>query len=359
MLGYIFFFITTFFYIGLAIFTASKHNMAGDNAMGYGLALFFWGISFALSSLLLTIILLSKNGFVWLSEGVSLRTTLVLLCCLLVALTTFFCAVFKQEWPNDTMYPQFLHWLAVAHGYLWIPLLWLVVCFLSLNTDWQSTLSPGIFKFPFWVGLGISTVFSGGLLVGYVRDSVQTYEAKVASQNEQEERWHQEKLNQIAAHQPGDPIINLLSFTNRYQPEDIRQATLTKIKYYPDWEAQLLELLKNKKAYREVYYFLDGNRVEHPQQFAGPLNESIEWLSAAIKADIEDSNNLQHWSFDMYGIDKLLRAIDEQFLDKDVDYYPTVVKLKQALNTTPPEQFKGVHFTATDVVDEWLKKHKY
>jgi hypothetical protein len=60
----------------------------------------------------------------------------------------------------------------------------------------------------------------------------------------------------------------------------------------------------------------------------------------------------------MFNIDRLLRAMDEQFSNQGVDYYPNVTKLKQALQTTPPERFKGVHFTATDVVENWLKKHK-
>ncbi len=127
---------------------------------------------------------------------------------------------------------------------------------------------------------------------------------------------------------------------------------------HPNWEAELLDLLNDKRLYREVYYFLDGNAVTHPEQFAQPLNQSILWLAETIKTDITDSNNLQHWSFDSYQIDNLLRAIDEQFLNKGVDFYPNVVKLKQALQTPPPERFKDVRFTITGVVDSWLKKQK-
>jgi len=117
-------------------------------------------------------------------------------------------------------------------------------------------------------------------------------------------------------------------------------------------------LLKDERAYADVYYFLDGNRVEHPEQFAAPLSQSIVWLSAAIKADIKNSNNLQNWTFDSYKIDRLLGAIDDQFMNQRVDFYPYMVSLKQALITGLPDRFKDIHFTATDGVDEWMRKHK-
>ncbi|GAB4013096.1 hypothetical protein GCM10028808_31070 [Spirosoma migulaei] len=358
MFAYSFFFITAIFYIGLGLFTASKPTLVGDSAMGYGLGLAFLGVGFAISSLVLTISVHAKGGFDWVGQETGIRTTLVILSWLLVVLATFFCAAFKWEWHTDTVYPQFLHWLAVHYGQLWIPLLWLTACFFSLNAGLQLTVSPHAFTIPFWVGLGSSAVFCTGLLVGYFRDTLKTVETEVASQNRQQDEWHQKNLETIAAHKPEDPIFNLLSYSTQYRPEDIKRAALAKIKAKPKWEAELLELLTNKNTYQEVYYFLDGNRVEHPEQFAEPLNQSILWLSATIKDDIEDSNNLQHWSFDMYGIDRLLRAIDDQFLDQRVDFYPNVVRLKQALDTPPPERFKGVRFSITGVVNTWLKEHK-
>ena len=107
-----------------------------------------------------------------------------------------------------------------------------------------------------------------------------------------------------------------------------------------------------------MYYFLDGNQLDNPQLFAEPLNQSIVWMAETIEADIKTSNNLPSWSYNMYGIDHLLSAIDYQFLGKAVNFYPSVLTLKQALCTTPPERFKGVSFTVTKVVDKWLKKHK-
>jgi hypothetical protein len=358
MLGYFFAVITTIFFVGLTLFTATKPSLVGDNAMGYGLGLFFLGAGFVLTSLMLTITINIRGGFDWVAQGGSTRTLLVLLAWLVVALTTFFCALFKWEWHNDTLYPTFLHGIAIRQGQFWIPLFWLVPCLLSLHSAGPSLVPLTALKGSFWVGMGLSAVFSGGLLVGYVRESVQSAEVEMAQRVEQEDRQHRENLETIAAQKVDDPIVILLSYSSRYQPDDVRQAALAKIKAHPNWEAEMVALLQNEWRYREVYYFLDGNPVDHPEPFVEPLNQSIGMLSASIRADIKDSNNLQHWSFDSYGIDQLLRALDQQFLNRGVDFYPTVVKLQQALNTPKPERFKDVRFTIIGTVNQWLATHK-
>ncbi|GAB4032600.1 hypothetical protein [Spirosoma gilvum] len=358
MFGFIFFFLTACFYIGLAMITASKPNLTGENAMGYGLGLFFIGAGFTLTSLALSITIRITGGFDWISQDTGTRTLVVLLTWLVVAVTTVFCAIFKWEWYNDTLYPEFLRWLAVRNGQIWLSLPWLVTCALSINTNWQASVSPYALKMPFWFALGVGVVYSGGLLFGYLRESAKSIEIRTAEDQEQRDRWHQQTLDEIAVQKPTDPIINLLSHSNRFRDDDVREAALAKIQAHPNWEAEILELLKDKRSYREVYYFLDGNQVEHPDQFLEPLNQSILWLAETIKGDIVDSNNLQHWSFDMYGIDRVLRAIDEQFINRGVDFYPSVVKLKQALDTPPPERFKDVRFSITGEVDRWLKSHR-
>lgn len=354
-MAYFLFSLTILCYIGLGLLTATQPATGGDNAMGYGLGLAFLGLAFALSSLAMTIFMLAKGYFHWISPDSGARVAIVLGSWFAVVLTTFFCAAFKWEWPSDANpYPAFLHWLAVGHGQLWIPLLWLVACFLSLEAGAGISASPQVLKASFYAGLFIGSVYSIGLAVGYLRDSAQQYEADIASRKAQDDRWHQETMNEIAAHKPTDPIVTLLAQTTQVRPADTRAAALARVKMHPNWEAEILALLQDRRCYREVYYFLDGNEVTHPDQFARPLNQSILWLAETISADIQDSNNLQHWSFDMYQIENLLRSIDGQFRHQGVDFVPNVVKLRQALNTPPPERFKGVRFDVTSLVDQWL-----
>ncbi|WP_460972650.1 hypothetical protein [Spirosoma migulaei] len=39
-------------------------------------------------------------------------------------------------------------------------------------------------------------------------------------------------------------------------------------------------------------------------------------------------------------------------------YYPIVHRLRQALNTPPPKQFKGIRFTVSAEMDRGLVDHK-
>lgn len=354
---YVFFGLTMLFYIGLALLTASRPNLVGDGAMGYGLGLAFLGMGLTASSLTLTIMLLVKGNFQWLAGSSDARTALVLVAWLCTVLTTFFCAAFKWEWHESDLLPEFLHWLAINHGQIWIPLLWLLACFFSLNSQLTLSLPLNALKGIFYVGLLLSSAYSIGLVVGYLRSSVENAN-RISTENQQRvDYWHRQVLDEIAAHKPTDSIYGLLSQTTQVRPDDTRAAAVAKVKSHPTWEADLLALLKSEKSYREVYYFLDGNAVDHPQQFAEPLNQSIEWLAEDVKTSIAENNNLQNWTFDNHNIDNLLRAIDGPFLDKGVDFRPNVLRLKQALDTPLPEHVKGVRFTATDAVDAWLRKH--
>jgi hypothetical protein len=355
IMSYALFLLTVLSCIGLAFLTASQPSLSGDNAMGYGLGLVFFGLAFAVTSLVLTLFMLAKGNFQWVAADRGARVVIVLLCWIFVVLTTFFCAAFKWEWHNqDHAYPEFLRWLAVGHGQIWIPLVWFTACFLSLGTDVKMGMS--FQKISFYASMFMGGIYTAGLIVGYLRESANAFAVEAADRQQQEDHWHREIMASIEAHQPTDPIVGLLTQTSQVRPADTREAALAKVKTHPHWEAEILALLSNKNTYREVYYFLDGNAVTQPDHFARPLNESILWLAATIKNDIKDSNNLQDWSFDMYQIENLLRAIDQQFLNRGVDFVPNIVQLQQALTTTPPERFKGVRFNITHVVDAWLKK---
>ena len=79
----------------------------GENAMGYGLGLGFFGLSFAVSSLILTLCVGWKGGFNWVSES-GTRYLIVGLGWLCMTVATFACAAFKWEWHGE--FPQFLRW---------------------------------------------------------------------------------------------------------------------------------------------------------------------------------------------------------------------------------------------------------
>lgn len=361
LLAYFFFVITALFFMGLAILTVSEPSRGVDSSMGYGWGAIILSLGFTLSSLILLLIVRSTGGLDWVAHEAGTRTALLIVFWLAMSITTFFGAILKLESVKEHTSPPFLQALAVGQPQLWVPFLWLMVCLLSLNPGWLSTLSLGWFKLPFWLVFSISTLFTAGLVVVYIHDSIQQSTAQVATRIDDETRWHQQRLEQVAAHKPDDSIFGLLGFTNQYQDDVVRQAALAKIKSHPDWETQLLDLLANPSSYYYVYSFLGSNPVAHQDAFIEPLNRSIGFLSDDIKADINGrETNLQHWTFDAYNIEHLLQALDTQFGGQLVLFYPNVLKVQQALNTPGryPEGDKRVRFDVTDVVDGWLKAHK-
>jgi hypothetical protein len=81
-------------------------------------------------------------------------------------------------------------------------------------------------------------------------------------------------------------------------------------------------------------------------------------IAAKIPEEIKESNNLQHWTFEGYHIERLLRGIDAQFSNKGMDFRPAILKLQQAFATERPSSFdKNLMFDAQKEVNEWLKKH--
>lgn len=356
MLGYFFFGLTCLIVIGFTILNAPKPTLVGENAMGYGLGLAFFGLAFTISSLILTLCVGWKNGFDWVSNQSFNRNILVGLGWLCMAVTTFACAAFKWEWHGE--FPQFLRWLAKSNGQTWIPLLMLVPYFFLLNEQTRASVSPNVYKIPLIIGFALSAIISAGLLFGWLRISAQNQTAVLESRNEREIAIRNNHLQTIANHKITDNIIYLMALTGRFHDEDIRAAAVAKVKEKPDWEDKLIELLENKNYYAEAYTFLDGNKVEHPEKFLEPLNHSILHTADVVHNLIHDANNLQSWHFEPYNIDRLLRAIDEQFLNKGMDFRPAVLKLQEALKTTPPERFKDVRFEITPVVNDWLKKYK-
>ena len=356
MFGYFFFGLTLLIVIGFTIFSAKKPILMGENSMGYGLGLGFFGLAFTISSFILTLFVGWKDGFDWVTDQDLNRTLLVGLGWLLMSVATFACAAFKWEWHQGE-FPQYLRWLAKSNGQTWIPLLMLVPYFFLLNTETRANVSPNVYKMPLMIGFALCSLMALGILLGWFRASSQQ-QAKQLQQNQEDyKNRHEQHLNLIAEQKLSDGILNIIPFTGRFHDKEVRLAAIAKIKEKPDWEDKLLELLENEFYHTEVYTFIDGNEVEHPEKFLEPLNCSILRLADEIRKRIKNSNNLQDWHFEHFGIERLFRAIDEQFLNKGVDFRPAVYKLQEALKTTPPERFKNVHFTVTPVVKDWLQKH--
>ncbi|MFN0216097.1 MAG: hypothetical protein ACKVT2_17700 [Saprospiraceae bacterium] len=355
MVGNILLVLIALFLGGLLNITSSPAP-GGDKGVGYGFMIFLCGAGFLLFTGLLAWNLGSNNCFDWVSLPAARRNWLVVIGWLAFAFSVFGTALFRTEW-HDGEFPQFLRWFSKAQASIWLPLLILVPAFILLNFEREAGYVPGFVKIPMLAGFGLSILIGLGLLFGWYRASSQQQRARIEYENNRNSEQHDKHLAYIAEQKLSDPIVNILSLTGRFHDSDVRDAAIAKVKSQPDWEAELIRLLSETEWDTQVYHFIDSNLVEHPDLFVEPLKRSIHRVAGEIKSSIRNSNNLQEWTFEHLGLERLFRAIDEQFLIPGADYRPAVQALRKALNTPKPEHFKHVKFTIIPLVEDWLKKH--
>lgn len=355
MLGNFLIILIVFTLVGLLSVTASPIP-SGDSGMGAGLMIFFCGAGFFLLTGLLTWNLHSNHCFDWIKMPSHQRNLVVFLGWFTFSAATFASAIFKIEW-HEGEFPSYLRWLSQAQAAVWLPLLLLIPAFMLLNFERAIEVVPDYVKIPMMTGFLLSILMGLGLLFGWFRANSQQQVAIVEYKKNKNDEQHDKNLAWIAEQKPTDPIVNILALTGRFHDRDVRDSAIAKVKSHPDWEAELIRLLSETEFDTQVYQFIDGNRVEHPALFVEPINHSIRRVAGEIKNRIKDSNNLQDWHFDHFSLERLFRAIDEQFLLPGADYRPAVQALRKALDTPKPERFAKVKFTLTPLVDDWLKKH--
>ncbi|HRJ16761.1 MAG TPA: hypothetical protein PLI34_17310 [Saprospiraceae bacterium] len=330
----------------------------GDRGVGYAFAMILYGGALFLFSGLLAWYA-GKNGlFNWAPLAPQNRNLLIFTGWLAFFFAVTLSGMFRSEWHPGEL-PQFLKWLADAQAAVWLPLLVLVPLAVFINSEKQVAAPELWVKIPFLAGMGICAIIGLTMLFGWFRASARQNAEQAEYHQQREQSQHQHHLDKIAAHQPEDPLVNILSLTGRYHDADVRNAAVEKVKSRPDWEAELIRLLNDTEWQSYVYQFIDGNEVPHPELFVEPINRSIRRTAAEIRNSITGSNNLQDWHFEHFSIERLLRAIDEQFSKvPGADFRPAMLELLAALKTPKPERFKKVEFTLTPIVEYWLTKKR-
>ncbi len=355
MLGNLLLLITCLFLWGLLQVTATPMP-GGDKGVGYAFMMVICAGGFFVLSGLLAWYMGANHYFNWVKIAPIGVNRLILGVWLMFAFSVMAMAVFRVEWHKGE-FPAYLHWLALNHAALWLPVLMFVPIALLINTQKPADTAPLLIKIPMLAAVGCSVVMGSGLLWGYVTASVKNQTRQLEEYKNAENQQQKQHLEYIAQQQLTDPIVNILSLTGRYTDAVVRNAAIEKVKMHPNWEDELIRLLAETEWASEVYSFIDGNKVQNPHRFVEPLKAGMHRLAATIRTTIKDSNNLQNWQFDHMGLDRLFRAIDEQFLLPNANYRPAVLELRKALDTPKPERFEKVKFNVTPLIDKWLKKH--
>ncbi|MCH6236068.1 hypothetical protein [Cognataquiflexum rubidum] len=352
-MGKLSFVLSLVFYAGLLFLNYPKPNLGGDSAMGYGLGLAFLGFGFALSSIGLFVGLARVGVFGYFVQDPFWRNLLAVILCIAFVITVFFSAALK--WDNITEAVSFSPWLANMNSLIWFPLLIFIPSFLVLFLGKEPSFAPA--KIFFSIGFLFSLVFTAGLLVDWLVYQSKQQKEMVSQIQTQDKEQYETYMREIEGLDSTQSILGVLPLTGRFHEAEVREAAVAKIKSRPDWENELIGILVSEYNYHYAYDFLDGNNVDHPALFTEPVRLSILQMASDIRTTIPSADNLQDWSFDHFGIERLLRVVDGQLAGQGMNFYPAILEVRKALDTTPPERFKGVKYSVTPVLDKWLKNN--
>jgi len=359
MFGNLLFGLTAITYIALAIFNLQKINATGERLVGWGMIGFGLMAAYVVCSLLLTINVAAKGGFNWISNSVSMRNMAVGILWLSMVIGVVFCAMLSTEYHTDPSTGILrLVSLPVYFGATWLPLLMLIPYAILLNTEWRETLSPGLYKIPLIIAgvVGLLIVMAPKMVVAFGINIPQKGKDNAEVQLE----------NIMNSIQQVTSIQELLKYSLD-EDERVRNAASAKIKASTDWEDALIKILGKTDEYGHhdfywVYVFLDDNKVDHPERFIEPVNNTIPAITAEVQRVLNKSF-LYTGDLRILNVDGVCRVLDEQFKDSSSVFQPNMLKLQEALDAPPLEQpdtdkdFIELRNTYRLAVKNWLDSH--
>lgn len=347
-MGYFGWCLSALAWAGLVALHYPRPHLGGDQAMGYGLGLMAGSMAMLVGLLLVAMVLIRR-------EGMDLPVSLLpLVAAASVAVATFFFGVLRTEPAPGVLGP--LRWLAVSGALIWLPGLTLAALAVFLVPFWRHQAPVWLWQWPLLATAGLSAVGLLSALTGWAAGAPARMEARAQAIRTEDAARIEQHLADIRAWQPSAGVLPLLALTGRFHEPSVRESAVARIRSVPDGEEQMRALLDHESWYPEVYTFLDGNAVTDPASMVQPLERSILRMAGDIRRQIRDANNLQSWSFDHLGIERLLRAVDGQFSPYKSALVPALRDVREAFQTPPPERFRGVRFEAARSLEKWLSR---
>ena len=334
MFGNILIVLAIIFYAMLANLT-QKPMPGGDYGVGYAFAWMVCIAGFGIFTGLSAWNMAYNQCFDWAPATFFLpRNGLVFLGTAAFIVAVVWSQEYRGKWIAGEL-PEFMRWLVVGKVQYWLPALTFITALYLLNAQRQAGVAPVWVKFSVIAAFSVSILIGLGLFYGYVKASVQRSAA--ADQSSSVEFGSDEYYLQEIQNYSYPTIEGLLTYTHREKSKTLRDAAVAKIKTYADWETQLLNKLDRGEPH-EVYWvfaFLDGNDVEHPDQFVQPVKRSIGRMTPEVKAILKDPNSL---SLGYIHLETICRVLDGHFKDSAAVFRPEMERMQQALQTHAPER---------------------
>ncbi len=273
----------------------------GDAVVGFAWSIILNCVALVACLALFASVFAWQQPFPWLN-GLSLpQPLLILFGFVVVSIVTVAGAMFCIEWHRGD-FPEYLRWFARARITVWLPLLLVFPALWLMHRNDPSVTELTIVKYSQLIALSIALLFCVGLIYGYLRATQARTAAMLEERRKDALRHHQEHLDRIAKQTPEDSIVNILCFTGRYHDPEVRNAAIAKVKSHANWEDEMIKILNESSFSSEVYSFIDGNLVDHPERFIEPIKQSLRNHADEIKRRIKDATNLQPWHMEHFSL---------------------------------------------------------
>lgn len=86
-----------------------------------------------------------------------------------------------------------------------------------------------------------------------------------------------------------------------------------------------------------VYIYLEANKIEQPNRFLAPINNSISKITAELREVMKDPYK-EAGVFEYLDLELLCRVLDQRFKENRAVFLPNILKLQEILETTPVER---------------------
>ena len=121
----------------------------------------------------------------------------------------------------------------------------------------------------------------------------------------------------------------------------------------------MIQELNGNNRYSGVYVYLDGNTLEHPEQFIEPIKNNISEIAIQIGLIIQKPDNKEEeFLRNSYDVERLCRVLEEHFKDSSAVFYPNMIALQKSLEKEPISHYAEICNKYRIAVKNWLEANK-
>lgn len=318
----------------------------GGQSEGWGLILLQLVLWFCMAVALC--VSAANGGLDWLWMARSLQYALVVVTSLALAVVSTMSGLLRHETADQ------IPWAArplVPYAWaMWVfPLAIMVFCLVTINPALDA-IPRLVIRAPLGLAGGIALLVSFGMLAQWFISSQLRQAARIDATFAGDSARTRQQIEELQKYDANTQLSSVLSYTNRYNDDKVRELALEKIRAVPDLEEQLITGLRSP-WFESVLIFLDDADPPDGKALAEPARDAFLLQAEAARATIRAGGFLYPDSFDYQG--RLVLSVADKFRAFGVDYVPAIRAFRSAFDEPHDQKVK---FACAARLDEWLAR---